>query len=480
MSKTGITEKKDKNFSEWYTQIVLKAELIDYSSVKGFIILREYGYSIWENIQTILNKKFKENGTKNAYFPSLIPETLLNKEADHFKGFIPEVFWVTKIGNNDINNKLAIRPTSETIAYESYSKWIKSWRNLPLKLNFWNSVLRAELKDTKPFIRTSEFLWQEGHTVHETEEQAIEQVEIMLQLYENFVNEYLALPVLTGKKSEKEKFVGAKYTLTLEGIMPDGKALQMGTSHHLGQNFSKPFEISFLGKDEKQHFAWQTSWGVSWRLIGALIMIHGDEKGLILPPRISPIQVVIIPIYYNEEQKKDILKVSKEITEQFEKNNIRIIIDSNEQYTPGWKFNHWEMKGVPIRIEIGPKDLDKNSITVVKRNVKEKKQIKITNNLVNQISEELDNIQVQLFDTAKKKQEEMIHEVNNYTDLCQKLKINKGFMKANWCESVECEDKIKEETGADIRLLIDKEKIDGECISCSKKTTTTVYFAKSY
>ena len=284
----------------------------------------------------------------------------------------PEVFWVTKTGNNDIENKLAIRPTSETIAYESYSKWIKSWRNLPLKLNFWNSVLRAELKDTKPFIRTSEFLWQEGHTVHETEEQAIEQVEIMLQLYENFVNEYLALPVLTGKKSEKEKFVGAKYTLTLEGIMPDGKALQMGTSHHLGQNFSKPFEISFLGKDEKQHFAWQTSWGVSWRLIGALIMIHGDDKGLILPPRIAPIQVVIIPIYYNEEQKKDILKVSKEITEQFEKNNIRIIIDSNEQYTPGWKFNHWEMKGVPIRIEIGPKDLDKNSITDVKRNVKEK------------------------------------------------------------------------------------------------------------
>ena len=313
----------------------------------------------------------------------------------------------------------------------------------------------------------------------------------MLQLYENFVNDYLALPVLTGEKSEKEKFVGAKYTKTLEGIMPDGKALQMGTSHHLGQNFSKPFEISFLGKDEKQHFAWQTSWGVSWRLIGALIMIHGDDKGLILPPRIAPIQVVIIPIYYNEEQKKDILKVSKEITEQFEKNNIRIIIDSNEQYTPGWKFNHWEMKGVPIRIEIGPKDLDKNSITVVKRNVKEKKQIKITNNLVNQINEELDNIQVQLFDTAKKKQREMIHEVNNYTDLCQKLKINKGFMKAFWCESVECEDKIKEETGADIRLLISDafpyEKVVGvidpeygECISCSKKATKTVYFAKSY
>ena len=480
MSETGITENKDKNFSEWYTQIVLKAELIDYSSVKGFIILREYGYSIWENIQTILNKKFKKNGTKNAYFPLLIPESLLNREAEHFKGFDPEVFWVTKAGNNNIENKLAIRPTSETIAYESYAKWIKSWRNLPLKLNFWNSVLRAELKDTKPFIRTSEFLWQEGHTVHETEEQAKEQVETMLKLYKNFVNEYLALPILTGKKSEKEKFVGAKYTLTLEGIMPDGKALQMGTSHHLGQNFSKPFEISFLGKDEKQHFAWQTSWGVSWRLIGALIMIHGDDKGLILPPKIAPIQIIIIPIYYDEDQKRNVLKISREIVEKFEKNNIRSAIDSNEQYTPGWKFNHWEMKGIPIRIEIGPKDLDKNSITIVKRNTKEKKQIKITDNLVYQIIEELENIQVQLLNAAKKKQVEMIQKVNNYTELCQKLKNDKGFMKANWCEGAECEDKIKEETGADIRLLIDKEKSNGECISCSKETTTEVYFAKSY
>ena len=278
MVKIGITEKKDENFSEWYTQTVLKAELIDYSQVKGFIILREYGFSIWENIQAVLDKKFKKDGTKNAYFPLLIPESLLNREADHFKGFTPEVFWVTKTGNNDIENKLAIRPTSETIAYESYAKWIKSWRDLPLKLNFWNSVLRAEIKDTKPFIRTSEFLWQEGHTVHETKDDATQQVEFMLELYKKFVNEYLALPILTGKKSDKEKFVGADYTLTLEGIMPDGKALQMGTSHHLGQNFSKPFEISFLGKDEEQHFAWQASWGVSWRLKGALIMTHGDDK----------------------------------------------------------------------------------------------------------------------------------------------------------------------------------------------------------
>ena len=480
MIKVGITEKKDDNFSEWYTQVVLKAELIDYSSVKGFIILREYGYSIWENIQAILDKEFKINEIKNAYFPLLIPESLLNRESEHFKGFTPEVFWVTKTGNNDIENKLAIRPTSETIAYESYSKWINSWRDLPLKLNFWNSVLRAEIKDTKPFIRTSEFLWQEGHTVHQTEEQAIKQVETMLELYKNFVNRCLALPILTGRKSEKEKFVGAEYTLTLEGIMPDGKALQMGTSHHLGQNFSKPFNISYLGKDEKQHLAWQTSWGVSWRLIGALIMTHGDDKGLILPPKIAPIQVVIIPIYYDEEKKKKILDISNEIARQFKDKGIRVHVDSNEQYTPGWKFNQWEMKGVPIRIEIGPKDLDNNSIIVVKRNSKDKKQLEISNNLGEQIIKELNDIQIQLFNKAKEKQEKMIYKVDSYRDLCKKLNNNLGFMKTNWCESQECENKIKEETGADIRLIENINESIAKCVVCSEKTSTAVYFAKAY
>ena len=480
MIKVGITEKKDDNFSEWYTQVVLKAELIDYSSVKGFIILREYGYSIWENIQAILDKEFKINEIKNAYFPLLIPESLLNRESEHFKGFTPEVFWVTKTGNNDKENKLAIRPTSETIAYESYSKWINSWRDLPLKLNFWNSVLRAEIKDTKPFIRTSEFLWQEGHTVHQTEEQAIKQVETMLELYKNFVNRCLALPILTGRKSEKEKFVGAEYTLTLEGIMPDGKALQMGTSHHLGQNFSKPFNISYLGKDEKQHLAWQTSWGVSWRLIGALIMTHGDDKGLILPPKIAPIQVVIIPIYYDEEKKKKILDISNEIARQFKDKGIRVHVDSNEQYTPGWKFNQWEMKGVPIRIEIGPKDLDNNSIIVVKRNSKDKKQLEISNNLGEQIIKELNDIQIQLFNKAKEKQEKMIYKVDSYRDLCKKLNNNLGFMKTNWCESQECENKIKEETGADIRLIENINESIAKCVVCSEKTSTAVYFAKAY
>tara|TARA_B100000029_G_scaffold516569_1_gene631261 strand:- start:39351 stop:40802 length:1452 start_codon:yes stop_codon:yes gene_type:complete len=477
--KIGITEKKDENFSEWYTQTVLKAELIDYSQVKGFIILREYGFSIWENIQSILDKEFKKDGTKNAYFPLLIPESLLNREADHFKGFTPEVFWVTKTGDSDIENKLAIRPTSETIAYESYAKWIKSWRDLPLKLNFWNSVLRAEIKDTKPFIRTSEFLWQEGHTVHETEEDAIQQVEFMLKLYKKFVNEYLAVPILTGKKSDKEKFVGADYTLTLEGIMPDGKALQMGTSHHLGQNFSKPFEISFLGKDEEQHFAWQTSWGVSWRLMGALIMTHGDDKGLILPPKIAPIQVVIIPIYYDDGKKNEILGVINDIVEKFDSNNIRSYVDSSEQHTPGWKFNQWEMKGVPIRIEIGPKDLENNSLVVVKRNSKDKKNISINENPVDQIVKELDIMQDELFETAKSKQSKMIYESNNYKKLCERLNKERGFVKVDWCGNRDCEDKVKDETGADIRLIED-ENINSLCIVCEKNATNSVYFAKSY
>ena len=386
---------------------------------------------------------------------------------------------MTKTGDNDIENKLAIRPTSETIAYESYAKWIKSWRDLPLKLNFWNSVLRAEIKDTKPFIRTSEFLWQEGHTVHETEEDATQQVEFMLRLYKKFVNEYLALPILTGKKSDKEKFVGADYTLTLEGIMPDGKALQMGTSHHLGQNFSKPFEISFLGKDEEQHFAWQTSWGVSWRLMGALIMTHGDDKGLILPPKIAPIQIVIIPIYYDDVKKNEILAVIEDIVAKLDSKNIRSYVDSSDQHTPGWKFNQWEMKGVPIRMEIGPKDLEKNSLVIVKRNSREKKNISINENPVDQIVKELDAMQDELFEIAKSKHDNMISISTDYKELCEKLNKERGFVKVDWCGNRNCEDKVKDETGADIRLIED-ENVDSVCIVCGKNSTDSVYFAKSY
>src|SRR5437660_11922983 len=293
MSKEiGITVKKNENFSEWYTQVVLKAQLADYAPVKGLIVLRPYGYSIWESLKSSLDQKLKATGHESAFLPVLIHESLLRKEASHFAGFTPEVFWVTHSGDTEIGDRLALRPTSETLAYSMYSKWIKSWRDLPLKINFWNSALRAEIKSTKPFIRTSEFLWQEGHTVHETEEEAEKEVMTILEIYRRLVEDQIAIPVLVGKKTEREKFKGAVYTTTVEAMMPDGKAIQMGTSHHLGQNFSKPFEIKFLGKDEKEHFAWTTSWGISWRLIGAMIMAHGDDKGLVLPPRVAPTQVV--------------------------------------------------------------------------------------------------------------------------------------------------------------------------------------------
>ena len=367
----GITTSKEDDFSEWYTQVVTKAGLIDYSPVKGFIVLRPYGYRIWEIIKESLDKKLKESGHQNGFLPILIPESLLSKEKDHFKGFTPEVFWVTKAGDTILPDKLAVRPTSETLAYQIFSKWIMSYRDLPLKINFWNSALRAEIKSTKPFIRNSEFLWQEGHTVHENQQEAEEEVLLILNYYQSLIENFLAIPTLKGIKSEREKFVGALYTNTIESLMPDGKALQMATSHNLGQNFSKPFEIRFLGRDSKQYFAWQTSWGISWRLIGALIMIHGDNKGLILPPKIAPIQVVIVPIF----KKKDrdiVIEESKKLYTELNGFDLRIIVDDREEYTAGWKFNDWEIKEVPLRINIGLRDINNNNLEMLEE-IQEKK-----------------------------------------------------------------------------------------------------------
>ncbi|MEK6834414.1 MAG: proline--tRNA ligase, partial [Thermoproteota archaeon] len=379
MSKEiGITVSKKEDFSEWYTQVVIKAELADYAPVKGLIVLRPYGYSIWESLKSSLDEKLKETGHENGFLPVLIPASLLSKEAEHFSGFNPEVFWVTHSGDTEIGDKLALRPTSETLAYSMYSKWIKSWRDLPLKINFWNTALRAEIKATKPFLRTSEFLWQEGHTVHATKEEAEQEVKMILDIYKKIVEEELAIPVITGKKSEKEKFVGAVYTTTMESIMPDGKALQMGTSHFLGQNFSKPFNVKFLDKNNVENFAWQTSWGVSWRLIGALIMVHGDDKGLVLPPRVAPIQVVIVPIYYDVD-KENVLKKSREIEQSLKKNKIRVHVDARDEWTPGYKFHDWEMKGVPLRIEIGPKDIAKGKMVLVRRDTLKKSDLEFTN-----------------------------------------------------------------------------------------------------
>jgi prolyl-tRNA synthetase len=475
----GITVKKSENFSEWYTQTVIKSELVDYAPVKGLIVLRPDGYSIWESIKSSLDIKFAATGHRNGFLPTLIPESLLAKEKDHFAGFNPEVFWVTKSGDGELGDRLALRPTSETLAYTLFSKWIRSWRDLPLKINFWNTALRAEIKATKPFLRTSEFLWQEGHTVHVDKEEAEKEVTDILGLYKKTVEEELAIPVITGKKSEKEKFVGAVYTLTMESLMPDGKALQMGTSHFLGQNFSKPFDVKYADKENLENFAWQTSWGVSWRLIGGMIMVHGDDKGLVLPPRVAPIQVIIIPIYYSDEDKEKIQKVSKEIEEKLKGNKIRVQVDNREHLTPGFKFNDWEMKGIPLRIEIGPKDLEKNQVTFARRHNRQKDDQEITG-LIDRVISELDKIHADMFADAKKILDDRTVEVNNYEEF--KLELEKGrLIKAPICENPECEEKIKEETSADVRVITeDSNDTESKCIKCSNQSMIRPLFARGY
>jgi len=474
----GITVSKKEDFSEWYTQIVLKAKLADYAPVKGLIVLRPDGYSIWESLRNTFDKKFANNGIRNGFLPVLIPESLLGKEKKHFAGFNPEVFWVTHSGKSEVGDRLALRPTSETLAYTMYSKWIQSWRDLPLKINFWNSALRAEIKGTKPFLRTSEFLWQEGHTVHATEEEAGKEVMKILEIYKNTVEEELAIPVTTGIKSEKEKFVGAVYTTTMESIMPDGKALQMGTSHFLGQNFSKPFEVKFADKDNVEHFAWQTSWGVSWRLIGAMIMTHGDDQGLVLPPKIAPIQVVIVPIYKNDEGKDKVLPKVEEIKETLESKEIRIHVDDRSELSPGYKFNDWELKGVPIRIEIGPKDIEKQSVVIAKRYTREKSSLGFTE--IEKISTVLDEIQEDMLKIAKVQVNANTIDISDYTEFKSKIE-NGGFFKAPWCGKTECEEKIKEETGADIRVIpFDSENTNKKCMYCSEQSISIPIFARGY
>lgn len=480
MSKEiGITVTKNDDFSEWYTQVVLKAELADYAPVKGLIVLRPDGYSIWESIRSALDEKFRKEGIRNGFLPVLIPESLLGKEKKHFAGFNPEAFWVTHSGNNEIGDRLALRPTSETLAYSMYSKWIKSWRDLPLKINFWNTALRAEIKATKPFIRNSEFLWQEGHTVHTTPKEAEEEVMKILDIYKKTVEEELAIPVITGKKSEKEKFVGAVYTTTMESLMPDGKALQMGTSHFLGQNFAKPFDVKFSDKDNVENYAWQTSWGVSWRLIGAMIMVHGDNKGLVLPPKVSPIQVVIVPIYYSEEDTKKVIEKANEIEKILLDKKIRVHVDRRSELTPGFKFHDWELKGTPLRIEIGPKDIAKQKVVIATRHNQEKTDLSI-DKIDGEINGILEKIQNEMFDTAKKMLQERSRSVDDYEKFKEELEKG-GFLYAPWCGDESCEEKIKEETGAEIRVIpFDGKNQSTKCVYCSKPSTITPIFARGY
>jgi prolyl-tRNA synthetase len=409
----------------------------------------------------------------------LIPESLLAREEDHFAGFTPEVFWVTKAGDNEIGERLALRPTSETLAYSIFAKWITSYRDLPLKINFWNSALRAEIKATKPFIRTSEFLWQEGHTVHATKEEAEEEVMIILDIYRQMIQDYIAVPTVSGFKTDKEKFVGAEYTTTLEGMMADGKALQMGTSHHLGQNFSKPFEIKYLGKDTREHFAWQTSWGVSWRLIGALIMVHGDDKGLVLPPKIAPVQVVIVPIFKDKDAQQ-VKAHASEVETELKRAGIRSHMDGRDEYTSGWKFNEWEMKGVPLRINIGPRDIEKGQLEFVRRDTKEK-SFSDRKKLVDTASAMLDHIQRNLLEKATQMLRGSIVSPASYDELKSIVGNTGGFARAGWCGRQECEEKIKEETGADIRVVpFEQSEIPSKCIYCGQPSKKVAMFARAY
>jgi prolyl-tRNA synthetase len=476
----GITVKKSEDFSEWYTQVVTKAELADYTAMKGFMVCMPYGYSIWEKIREFIDREIKKTGHMNAYFPTLIPESFLKREAEHFAGFTPEVFWVTHAGDTKLSERLAARPTSETIAYDSYAKWVKSWRDLPLLLNFWNSVLRAEIKATKPFLRTSEFLWQEGHTVHATKEDADKEVAQILEVYRDLVENHLAIPVLAGMKTESEKFVGALYTMTLEALMFDGKALQMGTSHNLGQNFSKPFGIKYVGTDEKDHYAWTASWGVSWRLIGGVIMVHGDDKGLVLPPWIAPIQVVIVPIFYSDEDRTRVFNRMREVASALEQAGMSVKVDDRVQYTPGWKFNEWELKGVPLRLEVGPRDLEKRQVTGVRRDTRQKIPVK-DEELVEKVKSLLKMIQQNLFENAKRFLDEHIKSVSSYEEFKKIIAGDGGFVRACWCSDVSCEQKIKEETGATIRLIpFEKEKVFSQCVRCGKTADKVAYFARAY
>ena len=469
---------KEKDFSQWYVDVVRKTELADYTTIKGCMVIRPYGYGLWENMQAGLDRRIKETGHKNAYFPLFIPESLLKKEAEHVEGFAPEVAWVTEGGSQKLEERLAIRPTSEAIICSLYSKWVRSWRDLPILINQWVNIVRWE-KVTRLFLRTTEFLWQEGHTAHKNEQEAEEEtLKILNQVYRDYIENDLAIPVIVGRKTEKEKFAGALHTYTLEALMTDGKVLQAGTSHNLGQNFAKAFNIKYLDEDQQEKYVWQTSWGTTTRLIGALVMVHGDDRGLNLPPKVAPVQVIIIPIMF-DKTKKEVRNKAEDIITILKK-DFRVEIDSRDEYTPGWKFNEWEMKGVPLRLEIGPKDLAKGQVMVVRRDTGEKMAVK-EEKLVETVEKLLNNIQENLFNKAKNFLQKNIREVSDYNKFKEIMEKKRGLIKTYWCGNKDCEDKIKEETKASIRCIpFEQEEASGKCIYCGKESSTLVYFARAY
>ncbi len=471
---------KSEDFSKWYTEIIRRAELADYAPLKGMMVIRPYGYAIWENMQRLLDKRIKESGHSNAYFPLFIPESFLEKETEHLEGFAPEVAWVTHGGKEELEERLAVRPTSEAIIGSMYAKWIKSWRDLPVLINQWANIVRWE-KVTRPFLRTTEFLWQEGHTAHETTEEAEKETLLILSLYKEFVETELAIPVVSGSKTEKERFAGASETYAVEALMSDGKALQMGTSHNLGQHFSKVFNIRFEDRNQNLQHVWQTSWGVSTRLVGALIMSHGDDSGLKLPPRVAPIQVMIVPISVGD-WKENVLPQARDIGDQLQHEGFRVKVDDREEFTPGWKFSEWEMRGVPLRVEIGPRDIKENQVVAVRRDTGEKETVGL-GEVSQRVPEILKNIQSSMLEAALKFQLENTHEVQSYEDFKSVLEAKRGFIKTFWCGHQSCEEKIKEETMATIRVIPleqERQKTQGKCVCCGKDSDIWVYFARAY
>jgi prolyl-tRNA synthetase len=471
---------KTEDFSRWYTEIIQKSELADYAPMKGMMVIRPYGYAVWENIQRLLDQRIKATGHVNAYFPLFIPESFLQKEAEHVQGFSPEVAWVTMGGKEELEERLAVRPTSEAIIGHMYSKWVKSWRDLPVLINQWANIVRWE-KVTRPFLRTTEFLWQEGHTCHETSEEAQTETLLILSLYKEFVETELAIPVISGIKSFREKFAGAQETYAIEALMSDGKALQMGTSHNLGQHFSKAFNIRFEDRNQNLQYVWQTSWGMTTRLIGAVIMSHGDDSGLILPPRVAPVQVVIVPISMGN-WKENVLPAAQSIEEGLKKVGLRVLLDTREEFTPGWKFSEYEMRGVPLRIEIGPRDVKAGQAVLVRRDTREKMTLPLEA-MASKVPGILEDIQASLFREAETFLRENTRQAGNWEEFKDVMDNQRGFVKSLWCGSDACEDKIKEDTMATIRVIpleLKSQAGPGACVCCGKEAKVPAYFARAY
>jgi prolyl-tRNA synthetase len=477
-----------EDFSEWYNQLVLKAQLADYAPVRGCMIVRPYGWALWENIQGALDRRFKATGHQNVAFPLFIPKSFIEKEKHHVEGFSPELAVVTIGGGEELAEPLIVRPTSETIIGHMWSKWIQSYRDLPVLMNQWNSVVRWELR-TKLFLRTLEFYWQEGHTAHATREEAVEETRQMLDVYTDFAVNEAAIPVIPGAKSDAEKFAGADVTYSIEAMMGDGKALQSGTSHFLGQNFAQAFEVKYLDQTGVQQHCWTTSWGLSTRFIGAIIMVHGDDQGLLMPPRLAPTQVVIVPIFKTDEEKNSVLKTAKELRAQLIKANLRVTLDEREGFSPGWKFNDWEMRGVPVRVELGPKDVAKQAAMLARRDKpgKEGKVSAPLADLAETIEKLLAEIHQSMFDKALAFRRANTHEASSYDDF--KKAVETGFAYAHWCGSGECEETIKDATRATMRCIpLDQDAVmghggaggSGQCVYCSKPAKERAIFGRAY